>query len=367
MKPEDMPRVSNLLRTRQELDDKGAEKRTELMEWCAFRNPYAYQETTYFVAEDNGDIVAYIGRMPTDFAINGKRHKGYHNHDLYVHPKYRAMGMGFFLSMSLFKANEENSKAFCCSVFMSDLTLGMLRRRGYYELKAGCFLKILNPNELLRRLLRNRVVVEILGRFLIKFFNSVDSIINISVPSYRDISLIRRFDSSFDKFYQSIVPKIGVCTYKQSDYLNWKLIDRPYSCITVLAAHEHGQPKGFVVLARNLGKDYPEGMIVDIIADPQDTHTIVSLLKGAINFFKRQKVFSIRCCLTDRKLIKILRRFLFISLPRGEPVMLGNLTKFGEKEILMDINNWNLTYSESDELMLRAQPIEIRNGVSPAD
>jgi len=353
LKPDDMQKILGLLRTRDELDDEGAEKRTQLMEWCAFRNPFADKEPTYFVAEDDGEIVAHIGRMPTEFIINGKRQKGYFNQDLYVHPKYQKKGMGFFLSMSLFRTNEESSESFCCSVWSSELTLEMLRRRGYYELKAGCYLKVLNPDEILRRVLRKDTLARILSPFLKRILDLIDLIWLRLIPSYRKIAKIDRFDFRFDNFYQSIIHKIGICSYKQSSYLNWKFIDRPFSKETVFAAYEQSQIKGYVIVAPNLGKNYPEGMIVDIIADPHDTRTIVSLIKSSINYFRLQKVFSIRCCLTDRRFIKILRRFLFLSLPRGEPVKLANLEKFEQKEIFMNINNWYITYSESDELMLR--------------
>jgi len=290
--------------------------------------------------------------MPNEFMINGKCQRGYFIQDLYVHPKYRKKGMGFFLSMSLYKAIEESTESFCCSVWTSDLNLEMLRRRGHYELKAGCYLKVLNPNEILRRLLRKKTLVRIFSPFLRRILDLIDLIMLRLIPSYRKIAKIDRFDFRFDNFYQSILNKIGICSYKQSSYLNWKLIDRPFSKITVFAAHEKGQIRGFVIIAPHLGKNYPEGMIVDIIADPQDTRTIVSLIKASINYFRRQKVFSIRCCMTDRRFIKILRRFLFLALPRGEPVMLANLEKSEQKEFLMDINNWHLTYSESDVLML---------------
>ena len=352
LKPDDMQKILDLLRTRDELDDEGAEKRKQLMEWCAFRNPFADKEPTYFIAEDNGEIVAHIGRMPTEFMINGKRQKVYFNQDLYVHPKYRKKGMGFFLSMSLFRANEESTESFCCSVWSSELTLEMLRRRGYYELKAGCYLKVLNPDKILRRLLRKKTLARILSPFLRRILDLIDLIMLRLIPSYRKITKIDRFDFRFDNFYQSILHKIGICSYKQSSYLNWKFIDLPFSKITVFAAHEKGQIRGYVILAPHLGENYPEGMIVDIIADPQDTRTIVSLIKASINYFRLQKVFSIRCCLTDQRFIKILRRFLFLGLPKGEPVRLANLEKFERKEILMDIYNWYLTYSESDKLML---------------
>jgi len=354
LKPDDMDKILDLLRTRFESDAEHAEKRTLLMEWCAFRNPFADDEPTYFIAEDRGDIVAHLGRMPTIFIINGKHQKGYYIHDLYVNPEYREKGMGFFLSISLYKAIEESSRFFCCLIWTSDLNLKMQRSRGYYELKAGCYLKVLNPAEILRRLLRKKTLVKMLNPILTRILDVIDLIILRLIPSYRKITKIDRFDSRFDDFYQSILHKIGICSYKQSSYLNWKFIDRPFSKTTVFAAQEKGQMKGVVIISPHLGgKEYPEGMILDIIADPEDKRTIVSLIKASVSYFRRQKVFSIRCCLTDRRFIKILRRFLFFSLPRGEPFMLANMERFEQREILTDINNWFITYSESDVLMLR--------------
>jgi hypothetical protein len=229
----------------------------------------------------------------------------------------------------------------------------MQRRRGYYELWARRYIKLLNPEEKLRKHLRQETLVKILNPLLRRILDLIDLIMLRLIPSYRKITKIDRFDFRFDNFCQSIHHKIGICSYKQSSYLNWKFIDRPFSKTTVFAAQEKGQIRGFVILANDPGIKYPRGVILDIMADPQDTRTIVSLLKASVNYFRPQKVFSIRCCLTDRRFIKILRRFLFLRFSTGTPVMLANLEKFERREILMDINNWYLTYSESDKLMFR--------------
>jgi len=291
LKPDDMPKLFNLVVTREELDIDGAKKRIQLMEWCAFKNPYANNEPTYFVAEDNGDIVAHLGRMPTEFMINGKHQKGYFGHDLYVHPEYRKKGMGFFLSMSLYKAIEERSDSFLCFIWTSRLNLDMQRRRGYYELKAGCYLKILNPAETLRKLLKQETLVKVLSPFIKLFLDLIDFGLLRFISDHREIVAMDRFDVRFDNFYQPILSKIGMCSYKQSAYLNWKLVDRPSSNVILLAAQEEGQLRGVVVLARHLGKPYPEGMIVDILADPQDTSTVVALLRAAIIHLKRKECF----------------------------------------------------------------------------
>jgi hypothetical protein len=195
-----------------------------------------------------------------------------------------------------------------------------------------------------------------LSPFIKLFLDAIDFGLLRFTSDHREIVAMDRFDVRFDNFYRSILSKIGMCSYKGSAYLNWKLVDRPSSNVTLLTEQEKGQLRGVVALARHLGKPYPEGMIIDILADPQDTGTVVSLLRAAIIHFKKERVFSIRCCMTDRRIAKILKKSLFFSLPRGEPVMLASPEKFERKKILMDINNWNLTYSESDETMLRPNP-----------
>ncbi len=352
LKPADIPKLLDLTATRDELDLEGAKKRTELMEWCAFKNPYAGTEPTYFVADDDGKIVAHLGRMPTEFIVKGRPQRGYFVHDLYVHPQYREGGRGVFLSMSLYRAIEHRSDSFLCLVWTTDLNLSMQRKRGYYELKAGCYLKILNPKEILRRTLKRRILVATLSPFVKVGLDLLDFAILRLTPSRREIVEMDRFDSSFDDLYQSIRGKLGACSHKQSSYLNWKFIDRPSPDALVLAARHEGQLRGVLLLSRHLGKDYPEGKIIDVVADPHDRDTLISLLKAAILHFRRDGVLSIRCCATDQRLIRLLQRFLFLSLPRGEPVMLGKLETVEQGDSLKRIANWNLMYSESDETML---------------
>jgi GNAT superfamily N-acetyltransferase len=354
LKIEDMQKMFDLLRTREELNEEGARKRTQLMEWLAFKNPFAGNEPTYFIAEDNGKIVAHLGRMPNEFIIQGKLHRAYFSHDLLVHPEYRKKGLGLFLTMSLYKAIEENSNSFCCLIWTSELNLDMQRRRGYYETKAGCYLKVFNPEDIIRRLLKKKTLIRVLSPLLKGILILTNWMVINLIPSHRIVTKVNRLDSRFDAFYRTIVCKMGICTNKSSAYLNWKFIDRPFNKTVVFEAREKGNITGYIILAPNLGKEFPEGMIVDIIVDPEDTKTIISLLKESVKYFRRQRVYSIRCCLTDKRFIKVLRRFQFLSLPRGEPVMLANLKKYENKEILMEIKNWSLTYSESDEMMLRA-------------
>ncbi len=94
------------------------------------------------------------------------------------------------------------------------------------------------------------------------------------------------------------------------------------------------------------------GTIITIMADPEDTKTIFSLCRAAIDFFKKKRVHYIECCLTDRKFIKVLNRLLFFKAHRREPLTLTNLSNLEDRKSLTDIDNWHLTYGDSDSFML---------------
>lgn len=384
LKRDDMPRMGRLLQTREGLDREEAEKRKQLMEWVAFKNPFANGEPTYFVAESGEDIVANLGRMPSEFVVDGKIKRGYFIHDLYVDPEYRKMGMGLFLSTALYKAAEESSKSLCCLIWTTPLNLEIQRRRGYHELWGDRYIKLLNARVKLRNFfgyaklkksLRIQKYAEKLGssseektadrktsilRSIINISNQLVGTLVISAEPILDrffpytvkISRIDWFDSRFDDLNTKIIPKLGISGLKTSAYLNWKFIDRPFRTSTVFAAEEDGQLLGYIVVAIRTQSDPPEGTIVTIMANPEDNRTISSLIKAAIQYLKERGAFSIECCLTDKRFLRSLRKFLFFRAARREPIMLANLGKDEQREYLIDIENWHLTYGDSDDFML---------------
>jgi GNAT superfamily N-acetyltransferase len=358
LKISDMEKMGELLRTRETLDQESAEKRKQLLEWLAFNNPFANGLPTYFIAEDEGKIVAHLGSMPIEVVIEGRCHKSCYIQDLYVHPDYIKKGQGFFLSMALYSAVEKSIDTFVCGLWATPLNLKMLRQRGYLELKADKYVKILDPRKLLdpRRKLKIpqvKFLLRVLGSSLRVVFDWVDCLllrINSREVSIREVG---RFDSRFDDLNQKILSKIGISTYKDSKYLNWKYIDRPLNKKRVFAAEKDGQISGFVVLSSRPQGKYLKATILDLMADPDDTKIIAALCRKTIQVFREQKAYSINCYLTDKRFAKVFKRFLFLKDPCPDSFLLTNLDKCQvEREKLLDINNWHLSYGESDGSML---------------
>jgi hypothetical protein len=146
---------------------------------------------------------------------------------------------------------------------------------------------------------------------------------------------------------------IGICPNQNREYLNWRFTDKPYSNMKILVAEETESILGFAVVSVKNEEGHPQGVLVDIMADPEDTRTISSLVKAAVKYFRTKKVHCIRCCLSDKRFAKPLKKFLFFKdFIKMEPIMLANLDKFNADETLKDITKWHLTYGASDMLML---------------
>ena len=359
LKIADMEKLIHLLCRTGVLDQEGARKRARLIEWVAFHNPFAEnEEPTYFIAEDEGRIVGFHGRMPMHFVINGKTEKGYYVHDLFVDPEYRKRGLGLSITMSLAKAIEEETDSFFCLFGMTPLNQQMQKRRKYHEMSTDAYTKVMNPRRRLTRILgENNPLLNITCAVASRVRSSYDQLF-LKLNSYGlTLRQIERFDNRFDEFNNRILDRIGISSLKDSRLLNWKFVDRPFSNDTAFAAERNGRIVGYIVLTLLPGRKISTGRILDIMADPEDSRVISFLCGAAIDYFRRQDVDTIGCVVTDKRFARVFKRFLFSSKKRDvKALFLGNLERCVNRTKLMDIENWHLTRGESDGYMLEKLP-----------
>jgi GNAT superfamily N-acetyltransferase len=353
LRVEDQERMADLIKTRQDVQPNDIKKRLQLMQWVAFNNPFANGKPTYFVALDGPKIIAHLGRMPAEFLIAGKKYDGYYVHDLYVHPEYRSKGHGFFITVSLYKTIEDKSDSFCCLVWTTDLNLEIQRRRGYYELRGNRYYKFFEPYQKLRQVIKNDWGAKVAARVLqIPLLMADWFLLNMTSSALKVIQT-ESFDARFDHINIDSMAKNGICPDKTLAYLAWRHTDRPYGNTQIFTAEENKTILGYAVVSITRADGYPEGVLLDIMADPDRPETISSLIRAVVHFLKKQKVHTIRCCLTDKRYARVLKKFLFFrDFLKTEPLLIANLDKFEDKDILTEIDNWHLTYSASDELML---------------
>ncbi len=353
LRPDDMVEVSRLIRTRDDLPQSNRDIRLQLMQWLAFHNPYANGEPTYFVVESPEGIVAYHGRMPVSFLINGATQNSYYVHDLYVDPRCREKGMGFWLTRALAKHIEKSSPNFFCLFGMTPLNLQIHRRFNYYECTIPGFAKPLNPQRELKRLLKFNGLVKLMNPLVSATLSGIDILLLGSRGRSVTVSRVERFDDAFSTLATTLSRQNGFSINKSAAYLNWKYIDRPYRREVIFAAYRNGNLSGYTIVSPSpYQKDTPVGILIDLMANPSDKATVAALINAASKYCRQKGLHSLRGVFSQPVLGKTLRRCLFFPTD-GKAFMIGNLEKASvENDHLKNLKNWHITLGESDTYML---------------
>ena len=334
--------------TRDGVGPKEIERRARIVEWIAFHNPHAVRETTYFIAEHDGKMVAHLGRMPVHLLVHGEVARAYFAHDLLVHPEVRQQGLGYGLSVSLYREIETHSDGVFCMLGMTPVNLRIQKRLGYRELGFGRFTKFLDSRAL-SSYLPAPVRLPLFRSLFSAIVRSVDAITYRLSSGPGHIIEIHKFDKRFDEFMSRVAPKLGVCPLKTSDYLNWKYVDGPFARRVLFALETDNDIGGFVVLTVTRGTDGATGVILDVMADPDDTRAISALCTAAVRFFRGEGVGSVSCQLTDPRYIRVFRRHFFLQA-RSRPVMtVANIARLPDQEqVLTNVENWHIVLGDSD-------------------
>ena len=351
----DLDKLRELLATRDDTRAAELERRLQMVSWVAFENPVANGEATYFVAEDQGQLIGHLGRMPTDFLVDGKTVRGYYIHDLFVCPASRRKGMGLFISMALYKAAKEESGSFCVLPWATPLNLRIQRRLGYYqEVTVDNYVKILKAQVVFNNAVKSQRLQTILSWVPNVLLAGLDRVKGMRAAGDA-VRLVERFDERFDALNERLAPRLGVCAAKTAQFLNWKYVDRPVRAQRVYAVYGDDRVEGFMCLGIARYEDHGQrvGLIMDLTADPGDRKTVSLLVTRAVAHFRAAGVGTIQCVLTQPEIASVVRGHLFLHKQAWkQPVMLGNLDKCPVPNMdLSDMRRWHMTKGESDGSM----------------
>ena len=349
--PSDLDSIRHLNSTHYQGDS--LSKKNALFDWVACCNPTSNDGTSYLVIKDGEKVVAYLGRMPADFMIQGKKQKGYFVHDLLVDPEYRKKGLGLAFHNRLHTTCEETAGTLTVELWMTEYTHTFLKRKGHYQLDAHWYMRPVSCYSILNKALKNKPVSRLLAPLGQGLFNLYDYLMLSRNRNGISVSKIDRFEKQFDEFADKTAAAFKLSVIRHSDYLNWQYADRPFANYAIFKAERQNDLTGYVVLLIREIESIRIGLIVDILADPDDSATISSLCNTAIKYFKKEKVESIRCVLTNKNFIRIFKKCLFFRERWRKPVdiMLGNLDDHPAKDEVIDVDGWFLTLGDSDAVL----------------
>lgn len=349
LRPADMDSFVELCASRDGLDRQAAEKRAQVVEWVAFHNPEADGNPTYFVVDLGGRVMGHLGRMPTRFGLEGRPHRASYIHDLFVHPELQKGGRGFFLAMQMYRAAEQASPSFSVLVWTNEVNLGLQRARKYDELWAERYVKPLRADGHIDRLTGSRLgfVGKATKPVAAGLLDVADRAIDAALGRRR-MQRVDHFDERFDALAERMLPRLGIAPIKTRDYLAWKYYGRPHITSAVYVALDRaGELLGFTIVTAP-GTRFHDSYVLELVADPGDTRTIVALALQAAEHCRSMGAYSLECVAADPRFARVLRRLLFVSRPPRYPLVRHGSDRYARPEVLGRLENWHFSIGDSE-------------------
>jgi hypothetical protein len=275
--------------------------------WRYRLNPLGPGEVT--VATRAERIMGCYHASPLRIKIGSKVYKGAYTGDAAVHADLRRMGLGKKIIAYNMRTRKESGL---------QLSYFVTANRGIWSV-ADSILRgaKLGLTELYRRFPPIRVWTRIddldrhlvrapnrhaflrkHGFHLVQWVHRFKSHRRQSRPSSPPGSIreITRFDGRIDRFWQDVREGCTFSIERGRDHLNWRYFDsRAGDYSAMIAEGEDRSITGYAVLGLDKrATDYPQGYIMDLVSLPGRLDVADSLIRSAVDSFKKKQVNIIR-------------------------------------------------------------------------
>ena len=111
-----------------------------------------------------------------------------------------------------------------------------------------------------------------------------------------EVSLVARFDAQTDALWERIKGSYSCAAVRDNHYLNWRYSDQSDRNYTLYQAADPSS--GQLVAIAVLGVSEADGLILELLSDPNDTEAIAALLRISLWHFSRAGKLRVRVWLS---------------------------------------------------------------------
>ena len=305
--------------------------------WQFAENPFS-QETDnrvpVWIAIDAGRVVGQIAVQPGIVCIDNKGYPAGWMVDVMVLPEYRGQSLGHRLHREVV-----SSIPFLIMLTMAPATRRMALREGCVTLgPVKKFAKLVNlDSDTLRRYLlarlSHRPVIHPLAKIACTLYGDrlftalMNRAVGRQVPPNRlatrpgiNVEEKQFFDEEIEEFWNHVKTAYPAIFARNAQFLNWRFVNVPDLRYRCFVARRSGQCVGYIVIRRTISTEISLGVIADLLAMPNDSETIASLLDHALLTFGRD-VAVIDCVTSNSTTEALLRDRGFFTLRTAHPTV----------------------------------------------
>lgn len=314
---------------------------------------WKFQSSKILVAvNDKDEVVSLRPTVKIKLKFKDKILTAGMNVDVMTHPDYQRMGIfSSLVDESFKKLNEE--KIHIVYTFPNNFSFPGYQKRIKWNHVASIplLVKVINPKNVVNYYITNSYVQKCINP-LASTFNRMLSKNNKHNVKNLLIEEVTFFDKDYDRLWQELSNQFEIAVVRDSNYLNWRYLERPDYNYKAFSARRDGNLTGYIVLREDNLFNFKLGLIVDIIS--KDTETFNLLISHAYEIFKDKNIDIMGCLmLNTSSYFNELKKAGFINLPKKfTPKEFYFVVKADEdiisKDEVYSSKNWFLTFGDID-------------------
>ncbi len=317
------------------------------LQWLHQQN-LAKTNTIYY-AMHNSEVAAIYTAMPVLFNINGEKKIALQSIDTLTDLEHRGKGLFPILAAKLYDDAVENSFELVYGFPNENSAPGFFKKLKWASFGEAPFL--LKPikisyfiNKFLKKIINTETQTE-------EQFYSLPK--SVDVDKNTSIKTLDFFNTDYDEIWQNVSKGIGVSVDRSAAYMNWRYVHKPGEEYSKCGIYKDGILKGSIVFTIKNKHNGRIGYIMELIYDDSFPKAGVFLLKHASKIFKKAGVDAVLAwCLPHSYNYQSFRKTGYYNLPikfRPQHLFLGvRVLNNSNKKIIEDLNNWYVSYSDSD-------------------
>lgn len=324
-----------------------SQKPIEFLHWMHTRNPNHLPLIKYAIDASNNETAALYTTFAVSCKFKNSALVASQSIDTITDIQYRGQGLFINLAKKLYEYSKEKGIAFVYGFPNQNSVSGFLKKLAWKEIDEVPFImKLLRPKYLFTKTKK-------LG-FLQHLFPAFSMRINkrITLPAGYEIKKVERFDHDFDALWNDFSENINVSINRNAQYMNWRLIDKPFEDYLNFALYHQQKPVAFISYCVKEKHGGRVGYVMEYMYKSEAQELAQQLFQYAMNDMNRQKTdIVLAWCLRHSSNYQSYMSAGFYYLKaRFRPIQLffGALDLQDSHPEIYETKNWYLSYLDSD-------------------
>lgn len=236
--------------------------------WLYFDNPAtAGGPVPIWVAREDGVAIGQMGTLPVRLCVNGAEIDAAWGSDFMVDPAQQRRGVGEQLATAW-----EGQSGAALALSLTDASYGFFTKRRWPGVqRVPRFAKPLTQRVLTawNRPDRRRAALALpLQRAVARWR-----------PRSGAVRRVTHFDDAFTRLWTRVAPRFAFAVRRDATYLEWKYVRAPHLRYSIAALTHGDDVRAFIVYRHVDEPNWRSTVLVDYLADPDDTGALVPLLR----------------------------------------------------------------------------------------